>query len=125
MMEKYTFDEQNGLWYEQCGEYQLPCLTVPNSKMIGRWGQHHRRYLRQHKYGTYTALLLTGRLDDYLADIDRQAEEMFLRLVMQMAEAEGVTEQLKAGNQMEWISRMNNIRNRAMEIVNSELIYRA
>ena len=124
-MEKYTFDEQNGLWYEQCGEYQLPCLTVPNSKMIGRWGQHHRRYLRQHKYGTYTALLLTGRLDDYLADIDRQAEEMFLRLVMQMAEAEGVTEQLKAGNQMEWISRMNNIRNRAMEIVNSELIYRA
>ena len=78
-----------------------------------------------HKYGTYTALLLTGRLDDYLADIDRQAEEMFLRLVMQMAEAEGVTEQLKAGNQMEWISRMNNIRNRAMEIMNSELIYRA
>lgn len=125
MMKKYTFDAKNGLWYEQCGEYQLPCLTVPNSKMIGRWGQHHRRYLRQHKYGTYTALLLTGRLDDYLADIDRQAEEMFLRLVMQMAEAEGVTEQLKAGNQMEWISRMNNIRNRAMEIVNSELIYRA
>lgn len=125
MMKKYTFDAKNGLWYEQCGEYQLPCLTVPNSKMIGRWGQHHRRYLRQHKYGTYTALLLTGRLDDYLADIDRQAEEMFLRLVMQMAEADGVTEQLKAGNQMEWISRMNNIRNRAMEIVNSELIYRA
>lgn len=125
MMKKYTFDAKNGLWYEQCGEYQLPCLTVPNSKMTGRWGQHHRRYLRQHKYGTYTALLLTGRLDDYLADIDRQAEEMFLRLVMQMAEAEGVTEQLKAGNQMEWISRMNNIRNRAMEIVNSELIYRA
>lgn len=124
-MKKYTFDAKNGLGYEQCGEYQLPCLTVPNSKMIGRWGQHHRRYLRQHKYGTYTALLLTGRLDDYLADIDRQAEEMFLRLVMQMAEAEGVTEQLKAGNQMEWISRMNNIRNRAMEIVNSELIYRA
>ena len=124
-MKKYTFDAKNGLWYEQCGEYQLPCLTVPNSKMIGRWGQHHRRYLRQHKYGTYTALLLTGRLDDYLADIDRQAEEMFLRLVMQMAEADGVTEQLKAGNQMEWISRMNNIRNRAMEIVNSELIYRA
>ena len=125
MMEKYTFDEQNGLWYEQCGEYQLPCLTVPNSKMIGRWGQHHRRYLRQHKYGTYTALLLTGRLDDYLADIDRQAEEMFLRLVMQMAEAEGVTEQLKADRQMEWVCRMNNIRNRAMEIVNGELIYTA
>lgn len=58
MMKKYTFDAKNGLWYEQCGEYQLPCLTVPNSKMIGRWGQHHRRYLRQHKYGTYTTLLL-------------------------------------------------------------------
>ncbi|MDY6222382.1 MAG: TnpV protein [Candidatus Alectryocaccobium sp.] len=97
---------------------------MPNSKPIGIGGQCHRRYLRQHKYGTYTALLLTGRLDNYLADIDRQAEEMFLRLVMQIAEAEGVTEQLKAGNQMEWISRMNNIRNRAMEIVNSELIYR-
>ena len=69
MMKKYTFDAKNGLWYEQCGEYQLPCLTVPNSKMIGRWGHHHRRYLRQHKYGTYTALLLTGRLDDYLANI--------------------------------------------------------
>lgn len=61
MMKKYTFDAKNGLWYEQCGEYRLPCLTVPNSKMIGRWGQHHRRYLRQHKYGTYTALLLTGQ----------------------------------------------------------------
>ena len=124
-MKKYTFDAKNGLWYEQCGEYQLPCLTVPNSKMIGRWGQHHRRYLRQHKYGTYTALLLTGRLDDYLADIDRQAEKMFLRLVKQMAEAEGVTEQLKADRQMEWVCRMNNIRNRAMEIVNGELIYTA
>lgn len=97
---------------------------MPNSKLIGIWGQRHRRYLRQHKYGTYTALLLTDRLGNYLADIDRQAEEMFLRLVKQMAEAEGVTEQLKAGNQMDWIRRMNNIRNRAMEIVNSELIYR-
>lgn len=125
MMKKYTFDAKNGLWYEQCGEYQLPCLTVPNSKMIGRWGQHHRRYLRQHKYGTYTALLLTGRLDDYLANIDRQAEKMFLRLVKQMAEAEGVTETLKAANQMEWVDRMNSIRSRAMEIVNSELIYTA
>ncbi|MCI7628872.1 MAG: TnpV protein [Blautia glucerasea] len=124
MYKTFRFDAENSLWYEQCGEYRLPCLTVPNSKPIGIGGQCHRRYLRQHKYGTYTALLLTGRLDNYLADIDRQAEEMFLRLVMQIAEAEGVTEQLKAGNQMEWISRMNNIRNRAMEIVNSELIYR-
>lgn len=86
-MKKYTFDAENSLWYKQCGEYRLPCLTVPNSKLIGIWGQRHRRYLRQHKYGTYTALLLTGRLDNYLADIDRQAEEMFLWLVKQMAEA--------------------------------------
>ena len=76
MMEKHIFDAKNGLWYEQCGEYQLPCLTVPNSKMIGRWGQHHRRYLRQHKYGTYTALLLTGKLDDTLIII------MFVRTVL-------------------------------------------
>ncbi|WP_270579720.1 TnpV protein [Butyricicoccus sp. OF27-2pH9A] len=76
MMKKYTFDAKNGLWYEQCGEYQLPCLTVPNSKMIGRWGHHHRRYLRQHKYGTYTALLLTGKLDDTLIII------MFVRTVL-------------------------------------------
>ena len=76
MMKKYTFDAKNGLWYEQCGEYRLPCLTVPNSKPIGIWGQRHRRYLRQHKYGTYTALLLTGRLDDTLIII------MFVRTVL-------------------------------------------
>ena len=75
MMKKYTFDAKNGLWYEQCGEYQLPCLTVPNSKMIGRWGHHHRRYLRQHKYGTYTALLLTGKLDDTLITAPRMKQE--------------------------------------------------
>ena len=87
------------------------------------WGQRHRRYLKEHRRATYAPLLTSGKLNGYLADIDRQAEEMFLRLVEQMAEAEGVTEQLKAGNQMEWVGRMNNIRNRAMEIVNSELIY--
>ena len=87
------------------------------------WGQRHWRYLKEHRRITYAALLTSGKLNSYLADIDRQAEEMFLRLVEQMAEAEGVTEQLKAGNQMEWVGRMNNIRNRAMEIVNSELIY--
>lgn len=88
------------------------------------WGQRHRRYLKEHRQATYTALLASGKLNSYLADIDRQAEDMFFRLVKQMAEAEGVTEQLKADNQMEWVGRMNNIRNRAMEIVNSELIYR-
>lgn len=88
------------------------------------WGQRHRRYLKEHRRATYAPLLTSGKLNGYLADIDRQAEEMFSRLVKQMAEAEDVTEQLKADNQMEWVGRMNNIRNRAMEIVNSELIYR-
>lgn len=87
------------------------------------WGQRHRRYLKEHHRATYATLLTSGKLNGYLADIDRQAEEMFSRLVKQMAEAEGVTEQLKADNQMEWVDRMNNIRSRAMEIVNSELIY--
>lgn len=122
MMKKYTFDAKNGLWYEQCREYQLPCLTVPNSKPIGIWGQRHRRYLRQHKYGTYTALLLTGRLDDYLANIDRQAEEIFARLVEQLAETDGINEELKADNQMEWARRMNAIFEQAREIVCTELI---
>ena len=91
--------------------------------MIGRWGQHHRRYLRQHKYGTYTALLLTGRLDDYLANIDRQAEEIFARLVGQLTENDGINEELKADNQMEWVRRMNAIFEQAKEIVNVKLIY--
>lgn len=122
MMKKYTFDAENSLWYEQHGEYRLPCLTVPNSKPIGSWGQRHRRYLRQHKYGIYTALLLTGRLDDYLSDIDRQAEKMFARLVEQLAENEGITEKLKADDQMEWVRRMNSIFEQAREIVCIELI---
>lgn len=88
------------------------------------WGQRHWRYLKEHHRATYTTLLTSGKLNGHLADIDRQAEELFSRLVKQMAEAEGVTEQLKADNQMEWVGRVNNIRNRAMEIVNSELIYR-
>lgn len=89
------------------------------------WGQRHWRYLKEHRRATYATLLTGGKLNGYLADIDRQAEELFSRLVKQMAEAEGVTETLKAANQMEWVSRINNIRNRAMETVNSELIYRA
>lgn len=89
------------------------------------WGQRHRRYLKEHRRATYAPLLTSGKLNGYLADIDRQAEEMFLRLVKQMAKMEGVTEELKAADPMEWVGRMNNIRNRAMEIVNSELIYAA
>ena len=125
--EKYIYNEKNGLWYELQGDYYIPCLELPAEKEerhIGVWGQRHRRYLKSHRRALYTSLLTSGKLNSYLADINRQAEELFSRLVKQMAGAEGVTEQLKADNQMEWVGGMNNIRNRAMEIVNSELIYR-
>ncbi len=100
-------------------------LPEEEQQTIGVWGQRHRRYLKEHRRATYATLLTSGRLNGYLADIDRQAEEMFSRLVKQMATSEGITEQLKADNQIEWARRMNNIRHRAMEIVNSELIYTA
>lgn len=124
-MDKYIYDEKNGLWYELQGDYYLPCLKLPEEPEvhIGIWGQRHRRYLKSHRRALYTSLLTSGKLNSYLADINRQAEELFSRLVKQMAEAEGVTEKLKAADPMEWVRRMNNIRNRAMEIVNSELIY--
>ena len=125
-MAKTIFEEMGGT-YTQVGDFLLPDLKLPeeDQQPIGVWGQRHWRYLKEHRRATYATLLTGGKLNGYLADIDRQAEELFSRLVKQMAEAEGVTETLKASNQMEWISRMNNIRNRAMEIVNSELIYRA
>ena len=123
-MAKTIFEEMGGT-YTQVGDYLLPNLELPEEEQqpIGVWGQRHRRYLKEHHRATYATLLTGGKLNGYLADIDRQAEELFSRLVKQMAEAEGVTEQLKADNQMEWVGGMNNIRNRAMEIVNSELIY--
>lgn len=124
-MAKTIFEEMGGT-YTQVGDYLLPDLKLPEEEQqpIGVWGQRHRRYLKEHRRATYAPLLTGGKLNDYLADIDRQAEKLFSRLVKQMAEAEGVTETLKAANQMEWVGRMNNIRNRAMEIVNAELIYR-
>lgn len=125
-MAKTIFEEMGGT-YTRVGDYLLPDLKLPEEEQqpIGVWGQRHRRYLKEHRRATYTALLASGKLNSYLADIDRQAEKLFSRLVKQMAAMEGVTEQLKADNQMEWVGRMNNIRNRAMEIVNSELIYTA
>ena len=119
------YDERNGLWYELQGDYYIPCLTLPTEeeRPIGIWGQQHRRYLKEHKKAAYTMLLTNGKLNSYLADIDKQAEEMFSRLVKQLAEREGMTEALKAENQMLWIGRMANIRNRAMEIVNADLIF--
>ena len=125
-MAKTIFEEMGGT-YTQVGDYLLPDLKLPEEEQqpIGVWGQRHWRYLKEHRRATYATLLTGGKLNGYLADIDRQAEELFSRLVKQMAEAEGVTETLKAANQMEWVSRINNIRNRTMETVNSELIYRA
>ena len=123
-MEK-TFVEEMGGTYTQVGDYLPPDLKLPEEKQqpIGVGGQRPRRYLKEHRRAGYATLLTNGKLNGYLADIDRQAEEMFLRLVKQLAEAEGVTEQLKADNQMEWVGRMNNIRSRAMEMVNNDLIY--
>lgn len=125
-MSKTIFEKMGGT-YTQVGDYLLPNLELPEEEQqpIGVWGQRHRRYLKEHRRATYATLLTGGKLNDYLADIDRQAEKLFSRLVKQMAEAEGVTETLKAANQMEWVGRMNSIRSRAMEIVNSELIYTA
>lgn len=124
-MEKYKFDDRNGLWYALQGDYYLPCLKLPEEEQvhIGIWEQRHRRYLKEHHRVLYANLLTSGKLSSYLVDIDRQAEEMFEQLVKQMAEREGVTEQLKAANSMEWVRKMNGIRNRAAEITNSELIY--
>lgn len=124
-MEKYIYNEQNGLWYELQGDYYLPCLKLPEEETahIGVWGQRHRRYLKSHRKALYTSLLTSGKLNSYLADIDQQAEEMFSRLVKQLAKVEGVTEALKAADQMEWVRRMNSIRDRAIEIVNMKLIF--
>ncbi len=124
-MEKVIYDEKNGLWYELQGDYYIPCLKLPEEEQqpIGVWGQRHLRYIKQHRKVLYLNLLTSGKLNGYLADLDKQAEEIFSRLVKQMAEHEGITEILKADSQMEWVGRMNNIRSRATEIVNTDLIY--
>ena len=111
-MDKYIYDEKNGLWYELQGDCYRPCLKLPKeeSRHIGIWGQRHLRYLKQYHRVCYYILLTSGKLNDYLADIDRQAEELFSRPVKQLAEKEGVTEALKAENQMLWVQRMNNRR---------------
>ena len=124
-MEKQVYDAENGLWYELNGDCYLPCLTLPPEEQqpIGVWGQRHLRYLRQHRKAMYTELLTSGKLNSYLAALNDQTENMFLRLVDQMAAAEGVTERMKAENQMEWVRRMNGIRGRAEEIVMREIVF--
>ena len=125
MMEKYITDERTGLKYELVGDYYLVVGDdePEEDQPIGVWGQRHLRYLKEHRRVRYANLLTSGELNAYLADIDLQAEKLFLRLVKQMADAEGITETLKASDQMEWVRQMNSIRNRAMEIVNAELIF--
>ena len=124
-MEKRIYNEQTGISYTLQGDYYLPDLTLPDQEdePIGLWGQRHSRYIKQHRKILYTNLLTSGKLNGYLVYLDKQAEDMFFRLVKQMAEREGVTEQLKANNQMEWVAQMNNICNRATEIVNKDIIY--
>ena len=125
MMEKYITDERTGLKYELVGDYYLIAGDdePEENQPIGIWGQRHLRYLKNHRKVFYADLLTSGKLNCYLADIDRQAEQLFLRLVKQIADAEGITEALKASDQMEWVRKMNNIRSCATEVVNSELIY--
>ena len=125
MMEKYITDGRTGLKYELVGDYYLIAGDdgSEEERPIGVWGQRHLRYLKEHHRVRYANLLTSGELNAYLVDIDRQAEELFLRLVKQMAAAEGITETLKASDQMEWVGRMNNVRSRAFEIVEADIIY--
>lgn len=123
-MEKTLFEQMGGT-YEQQGDYLIPCLALPTEeeKPIGIFGQRHLRYLKEHRRIVYVNLLTSGKLNSYLADIDEQAQEMLFRLVEQMKRAQGITEQLKAENQMEWVRAMNSIQHRATEIIDTELIY--
>ena len=123
-MEKTIFEQMGGAYTLQ-GDYYLPNLTLPveENEPIGIWGQRHLRYIRQYKRIFYTNLLTSGRLNSHLADIDRQAEELFFRLVEQMAERNGVTENLKAEQPMKWVGKMNALREAAAEIVNTEVIF--
>ena len=124
-MERFIIDERTGLKYELVGDYYLIAGDdePEEDQPIGVWGQRHLRYLEEHRRVRYANLLTSGKLNSYLVDIDRQAEELFLRLVKQMADAEGITETLKANDQMEWVGRMNNVRSRVFEIVEADIIY--
>ena len=127
LIDKYIYDESNGLWYELQGDYYIPCLALPaekENKPIGLWGQRHKRYLQEHKRAVYITFLTSGKLNCYLTDIDEQATEMIFRLVEQMADKEGVTEQLKVEKPMLWVGRMNEIQTRAREIVYADIIYK-
>ena len=124
-MEKFIYDKSNGLWYELNGDYYIPCLVLQDAaeRLIGIWGRKHLVYIKEHRPALYTDLVLSCKLHSYLADIDAQTQDRLALLIKQMVEKEGVTEQLKAQDQMAWVGAMNNIRNRAEEIVNKEIIF--
>lgn len=125
IMEKYIFDQCNGLWYELQGDYYIPCLMLnePDTAPIGMWGRKHQQYLKEHRPVLYSDLVLSGKLHSYLADIDTQARNKLHLLVTQLAEKEGINEQQKSQDQIAWVGAMNSIRNRAEEIILQELIY--
>lgn len=124
-MEKYIYNEQNGLWYELQGDYYIPCLVLDeeDAQPIGMWGRKRLEYIKKHRQALYMTLLVSGKLNSHLVEVDNQASEMFAVQMKQLAEREGITEQLKATDQMVWVQRMNNVRNRAEEIVHTEAIY--
>ena len=124
-MDEYIFDESNGLWYERQGDYYIPCLILPveEERPIGLWGQRHLQYIKEHRKARYSSLLSNGKLNSYLADIDQQAQERLDVIIQQMVHAQGITEELKAVDQMVWVGKMNNIQASAMEIVTKEIVY--
>lgn len=124
-MEKFIYDNSNGLWYELHGECYLPCLLIPETEnqTIGVWGRKHREYLREHRPAVYADLVLSGGLFHYLTEVDAQARTKYGLLVAQLAGEEGISDQLKAQDQMAWVRAMNSIRNRAEEVINAEVIF--
>ena len=122
-LEKFIIDEKTGLKYKLIGDYYYPCLEAPEAPKVGRFGMMYHDYLRKHKKVTYSGLMLSGKLKEHIEDVDRQAEDMYSQLVDRMKRAEGITEQFKAADQLEWVRRMNSIRGRAEEVVKSEVVF--
>ena len=124
-MKKHIYDESNGLWYERIGDYYIPVLTLSSEEQrpIGKWGRMHRDYIKEHRPFLYNDLILSGQLRTYLADLNEQVQERLSLIIEQMKATESVTEEMKAADQMAWVSAMNSIRNRAEEIILRELIY--